>query len=629
MPIQILPPRLANQIAAGEVVERPASVVKELLENSLDAGATRIQIDIAKGGHQLIKIRDNGTGVAKEELTLALSRHATSKVSTLDDLEAITSMGFRGEALASISSVARLSFTSRTADQTEAWCAKAEGREMEVQLSPASHPQGTTVEVADLFFNTPARRRFLRTEKTEFTHIDEVVKRIALARKDVAITLTHNGKPVRQFRSGDSEAAISKRLQTVFGPSFLEGAIEVESVHHDMHLRGWIARPDSCRITNDYQYCYVNGRVMRDKLINHAIRQAYDERLGSDLHPVFLLYFDIDPRQVDVNVHPAKHEVRFHQSRLVHDYIYQVLHQALATSMQPELEQPSEAIPDTGLANSTVPGVSSAEGHSVAVAASYQNSYEPAPLRASESQPATGTGGYSSSYGASAGRGSHYGKPAVDSAAAAAYAELMHVPAEQRDVSSQIEPTPQNHEGSDSSNESDSRWLTLVKPHYLLLQEGEQLWLSNASRLLQTAHQAAIDQMLEAEVVSQPLLLPVSLVLSDLQLQAVQSHEAGLDKLGIKVAVKGHKLILRQIPARFRDCPWTQLLPVILDHLSAAESSAVETAMANGLQQCTNVGDLNELRKLCLPLAQGDISQYLTDRVQVDLSQSIKLLAKG
>ena len=241
MAIRILPPQLANQIAAGEVVERPASVVKELVENSLDAGATRIDIDIERGGEKLIRIRDNGCGIAKDELALALARHATSKIATLDDLEAIMSMGFRGEALASISSVSRLTFTSRTRDQNEAWQAYAEGREMAVTLKPAAHPAGSTVEVLDLFFNTPARRKFLRTEKTEFGHIDEVVRRIALSRFDVAINLTHNGKLMRQYRPVKAEDQQERRLGAICGTVFMQQALAVTWSHEELEIRGWVA----------------------------------------------------------------------------------------------------------------------------------------------------------------------------------------------------------------------------------------------------------------------------------------------------------------------------------------------------------------------------------------------------
>ncbi len=337
MPIQVLPPQLANQIAAGEVVERPASVVKELVENSLDAGATRIDIDIERGGAKLIRIRDNGSGIKKDELALALARHATSKIASLDDLEAIISLGFRGEALASISSVARLTLTSRTAEQQEAWQAYAEGRDQAVTVKPAAHPVGTTLEVLDLFYNTPARRKFMRTEKTEFGHIDEVVRRIALARFDVTINLNHNGKVIRQYRAVAQDGQRERRLGTICGAAFLEHALAIEWQHGDLTLRGWVADPlHTTPALAEIQYCYVNGRMMRDRLINHAIRQACEDKLGADQQPAFVLYLEIAPHQVDVNVHPAKHEVRFHQSRLVHDFIYQ----GVLSVLQQQLDAP-------------------------------------------------------------------------------------------------------------------------------------------------------------------------------------------------------------------------------------------------------------------------------------------------
>ena len=330
MPIRILPPLLANQIAAGEVVERPASVVKELVENSLDAGATRIDIELEKGGCKLIRIRDNGSGIPQADLALALARHATSKVSTLDDLEAICSLGFRGEALASISSVSRLALTSRTVEQAEAWQASVEGREMEVQVRPAAHPVGTTLEVVDLFFNTPARRKFLRSEKTEYGHIDELIRRLALSRFEVSFVLKHNGKLVRQYRSATDDAGRLNRVATACGSRFLTEGLAIRSEHLGLTLTGWLLPPaPTTESTPEIQYCYVNGRVMRDKLINHAIRQGYLEALGLECSPSFVLYLQLDPHQVDVNVHPAKHEVRFHESRLVHDFIVGVVRDAL------------------------------------------------------------------------------------------------------------------------------------------------------------------------------------------------------------------------------------------------------------------------------------------------------------
>ena len=307
MPIQILPTRLANQIAAGEVVERPASVVKELVENSLDSGATSIEIDIEKGGHKRILIRDNGSGIPRDELPLALSRHATSKIAKLDDLEAICSLGFRGEALASISSVARLSLSSKPKEQAQAWQAQCEGRDMQVQLNPVAHPDGSSVDVVDLFFNTPARRKFLKTEKTEFSHIDEVIRRIALSRFDVSFSLKHNGKLLRKYPAVKLQSTELKRLSSICGKEFAEQSIELNSQYQQFELKGWLAQPEQTKIQGDFQYFYVNGRMMRDRLINHAVRQAFEGLIASDSFPAYVLYLTLEPNQVDVNVHPAKH----------------------------------------------------------------------------------------------------------------------------------------------------------------------------------------------------------------------------------------------------------------------------------------------------------------------------------
>lgn len=357
MPIQLLPPQLANQIAAGEVVERPASVVKELVENSLDAGATDIDIAIEKGGSKKILLRDNGSGIAKDELALALSRHATSKIAVLADLERICSLGFRGEALASISSVSRLTLTSKPASQNSAWQACAEGREMNVKLQPAAHPDGTSIEVLDLFFNTPARRRFLRSDKTEFAHIDELVKRLALSRFDVSWQLHHNGISVRRLPAIRQPQDKQKRLAAVCGKQFAEQALWIETQYQQIALRGWILPAGACTMQSACQYSYVNGRMMRDKLLNHAIRQAYGDMLAAEQHPAFVLYLEVDPADVDVNVHPTKHEVRFQQARLVHDFVVSALTDALQQGAMPllvtapERQAPITAAPPTSSAS--------------------------------------------------------------------------------------------------------------------------------------------------------------------------------------------------------------------------------------------------------------------------------------
>ncbi|MDZ7853649.1 MAG: DNA mismatch repair endonuclease MutL [Halomonas sp.] len=328
--IQILDPRLANQISAGEVVERPASVVKELVENAIDAGSRRIEVELENGGARTIRVRDDGSGIGEADLPLALSRHATSKIVSLEELEEVASLGFRGEALASISSVARLELTSNTdEDPRSGWRVVAEGRRMEPRVTPAPHPRGTSVTVRDLFFNTPARRKFLRTEKTEFGHVEEAFRRQALSRFDIGWVLRHNHKTLHQLPPGDEPVARERRLQSLLGKAFLENALHLDLEVGGLRLSGWVGLPTHSRAQADQQYFFVNGRVVRDRLVAHAIRQAYRDVLFHGRHPVFVLYLEVDPRVVDVNVHPTKHEVRFRDGRMVHDFLFSSLHRAL------------------------------------------------------------------------------------------------------------------------------------------------------------------------------------------------------------------------------------------------------------------------------------------------------------
>jgi DNA mismatch repair protein MutL len=326
--IQILSPLLANQIAAGEVIERPASVVKELVENSIDAGATQIDIDIEQGGMRLIRVRDNGSGIHEEDLPLALDRHATSKIARTDDLNQIMTLGFRGEALASIGSVSRMAITSAQ-EKSAGHKVSVEG-DITSEAQPAAHPRGTTVEVRDLFFNTPARRKFMRTEKTEFGHIDELIKRIALSNFNVGFTLKHNQKLVRQYYPCESTDSSTERLSALTGKEFVEHALQIEANGAGMKIAGWVAQPTFSRSQADLQYFYVNGRMIRDKLVIHALKQAYQDVLYRDRHPAYILFLEVPPNLVDVNVHPTKHEVRFREGRVVHDFIFHAIHDALA-----------------------------------------------------------------------------------------------------------------------------------------------------------------------------------------------------------------------------------------------------------------------------------------------------------
>ncbi|MEO6227423.1 MAG: DNA mismatch repair endonuclease MutL [Thermomonas sp.] len=326
--IRQLPDTLINQIAAGEVVERPASVVKELVENALDAGARRIDIDLEEGGVRLIRIRDDGGGIAADELLLAVTRHATSKIASIDDLEAVATLGFRGEALPSVASVSRFSLTSRHQAAEHGAMLQVEGGRIG-QVAPQSHPTGTTVEVRDLFYNVPARRKFLRAERTELSHIEEWLRSLALARPDVELRVSHNGKPSRRWK-GESDLLSEVRLHEALGQEFARNALRVDHSGAGLRLHGWIAQPAYNRASTDQQYLYVNGRAVRDRNVAHAVRQAFSDVLFHGRHPAYVLFLELDPRGVDVNVHPAKHEVRFRESRLVHDFVYRMLHEALA-----------------------------------------------------------------------------------------------------------------------------------------------------------------------------------------------------------------------------------------------------------------------------------------------------------
>ena len=327
--IHVLSPRLSNQIAAGEVVERPASIVKELVENALDAGCTQIDIDCEAGGIGRIRIRDNGAGIRSNELPLALSRHATSKISALDDLEAVSTLGFRGEALASIASVTRLDLISAVEGEAGSMVS-VEGRDMSPSIEAFGHPRGTTVDVRDLFFNTPARRKFLKTEKTEFGHIDAVVSRQALSRFDVGFRLTHQGRVTRHLPPALSGSVQSERIANLLGRGFMDAALVVDSSATGLSLKGWACRATFNRAQADCQNVFVNGRVVRDKLVSHALRQAYRDVLFHGRHPCYLLYLELDPAQVDVNVHPTKHEVRFRDSRLIYDFLLRSVSRVLA-----------------------------------------------------------------------------------------------------------------------------------------------------------------------------------------------------------------------------------------------------------------------------------------------------------
>jgi len=595
MTIAILPARLANQIAAGEVVERPASVVKELVENSIDAGATTIRIDIEKGGAKRIRIIDNGKGIAKDELALALSRHATSKIKDLDDLEAISSLGFRGEALASISSVARLTLTSKPEAQESAWQANAEGRDMAVSVKPAAHPNGTTIDVSDLFFNTPARRKFLRTEKTEYAHIEEVIKRIALANFDISFVLTHNHKIIKQFRVANSTIQRSKRVAQVCGQKFIDNAIEVNCEHNGLHLHGWIAQPSYYRNQNDLSYSYVNERMMRDKLINHAIRQAYADLLPSDSFPAFVLFLQLDFREVDVNVHPAKHEVRFHQGRYVHDFIYSVCNRALkndldlnddnsrvdsstgeifsATSgeevhQQVDTQSASFITPLRANTDSVQQSDSSASYHSASNPAEYHN----------EGKNPRGSASFSRA------SGQHYSTK-IHPQASKAYSDLMTPLALDRQVTEpKLTPVADaiTTEASISALVSENEITDTTKilfwqaPHYLVFQQRETLRLLSVKKLDQILKLQVIKQRWHEKLVSQPLLLPIKISVSEKVATFVQINENQFQHIGMDIRqLNASTLQIRQFPALLRNKDISKSFDKLIKQLDVENSDDI------------------------------------------------------
>ena len=589
MRIQILPARLANQIAAGEVVERPASVVKELIENSLDAGASRIEVDIEKGGAKLIRIRDNGVGIAKEQLALALSRHATSKVSTLEDLECITSLGFRGEALASISSVARLTLTSKTAEQAEAWQAMAQGRDMEVKLMPASHPVGTSLEVCDLFFNTPARRKFMRSDKTEFSHIDELIRRIALSRFDVDWVLRHNGKQVRQYRAARLPSQQDKRLAAICGNAFMQSALKLDCEQHGVRLWGWLAAPHGARSQPDVQYTYVNGRMMRDKLLNHAVRQAYGERLPANSHGAFVLFLELEASEVDVNVHPAKHEVRFHQARLVHDFIYQVLAQALAQA--PQVLADSEDYVNSAAYSPAAPEPAVSAGvERSAAGLHYDGSAARSPLQDphfEQSPPEKREPSSSLCYQAPR---HGYGGGARDSSARERAPSNISARAWQgidgllTTLATSTPTAPSLAAGvtayspltaNELMRDADGAALQLVKERALVVWYQGQLWLCELNYARGYLDGRALLAVWEQGFTPQPLLLPIRISLDARQQQAVIEHQAQLQKLGLELKTgSGDTIILTRVPQPLRHADLARLFPELLNQLQEAITPA-------------------------------------------------------
>ncbi|ALR92649.1 DNA mismatch repair endonuclease MutL [Vibrio alginolyticus] len=607
MTIKILPARLANQIAAGEVVERPASVIKELVENSLDSGATRIDIDIEKGGAKLIRVRDNGKGIAKDELGLALSRHATSKIHTLDDLEAIMSLGFRGEALASISSVSRLTLTSRPAAQEEAWSAYSEGRDMQVKLKPAAHPIGTTVEVLDLFFNTPARRKFLRTEKTEFAHIDELLKRIALSRFDVTINVRHNGKIIRQYRAAKNQLQTEKRIAAVCGNAFVRHMLRIELEHQGLKLHGWITTPEGARQQSDLQYCYVNGRMMRDKLINHAIRQSYEMSLKPDQFAAYVLFIELDPHQVDVNVHPAKHEVRFHQARLVHDFIYQALTDALSQSAvidKPQVNESAfhrvEPTESEEIEHSPEPEKVQEPASSPVPERVYQaidstpaypgrSDYEVKPRNSGPSETSVREARVVESFKRNdwveskpAPKPSHskerHVEPAPTKQEVRAYHELLKTPEFEAQAVTPIAPQTITSHTSMPSITALGKALMVVDEQFVLMSSDSGAALVSLPRAEFYRVKGQLSPS-DGALKAQPLLVPLSIKLEAELVRLAQDYQQDLALLGIQLKARNeHALMVMGVPAPLRQQNLQNLVPDLLSYAQSCVNEGIAAA---------------------------------------------------
>ncbi|WPE29624.1 DNA mismatch repair protein MutL [Pseudomonas hunanensis] len=585
--IQLLSPRLANQIAAGEVVERPASVAKELLENSLDSGARRIDIEVEQGGVKLLKVRDDGSGISADDLPLALARHATSKIRELEDLEGVLSLGFRGEALASISSVARLTLTSRTASASEAWQVETEGRDMTPRVQPAAHPVGTSVEVRDLFFNTPARRKFLKAEKTEFDHLQEVIRRLALARFDVGFHLRHNGKSILSLHEAHDETARARRVGAICGPGFMEQALPIDVERNGLRLWGWVGLPTFSRSQADLQYFFVNGRAVRDKLVAHAVRQAYRDVLFNGRHPTFVLFLELEPNGVDVNVHPTKHEVRFREGRSVHDFLYGTLHRALA-DVRPEdqLAAPA-AVPElvrlTGqqagefgpqgemrlaspvLEQPRAPQQSFSNGGS---GAGYQYQYTPRPsqpLPAAEAQAV-----YREFY-----------KP-LETGAAPATA----LPESQGDI------PPLGYA------------LAQLKGIYILAENAVGLVLVD----MHAAHERIMYERLKVAMASeglsgQPLLVPETLALSQREADCAEEHAQWFQRLGFELQRLGPEtLAIRQIPALLKQAEANRLVQdVLADLMEYGTSDRIQAHLNELLGTMACHGAVRANRRLAIP----------------------------
>lgn len=580
MRIHALPTQLINQIAAGEVVERPASVVKELVENCFDAGATQVVIDVEQGGIQLIKIRDNGCGIEKEDLPLALSRHATSKIASLKDLEQVLSMGFRGEALPSISSVSRLVLISRVAEADCAWRVSADGREVDFNPQPDPHPPGTTIEVRDLFYNTPARRKFLKAEKTEFAHIETLIKRMALSRFDIGFMLQHNQREVLNFRPAVTQADQEQRVASICGTLFLENSVSIDYAASGLQLWGWVGLPTFSRSQQDMQYFYVNGRLIKDKLVAHAIKQAYQDVLYHGRHPVFVLYLTLDPTLVDVNAHPTKMEVRFREGRLVHDFLFSALHRCLgevrpSTQLaNPSITQTFEALAPLEMTDFT----SRAADHNITEAR----------LRSTGSAP-----GERASSGMKY-AAQHYQMPLPVEEQMASYAQLM--PDVHHD--SAVQPPSVNPEyplGQAIAHIHNIYILAETPTGVILVDAHAAHERVTYERLKQQFHQGT--------VASQPLLLPIKMQVSPQEADLAETESEVFSAFGFEINRSGPEtLVLRAAPALLGQSDFETLVrDVLADLLTHGISERVQAQHHAVLAKMACHGSVRAQRRLTLP----------------------------
>lgn len=550
-----LAPHVINQIAAGEVVERPASIVKELVENSIDAGATEITIDIKGGGIDHIIVQDNGHGIAKDDLNLALSSHSTSKIRSPEDLVEVSTLGFRGEALPSIAAVSRLTLISRERGAEYAYRVDGKGDDLGEEPMPASLLEGTRIEVRDLFFNVPARRKFLRTERTEYSHIETLVKRLALIRYDIAFTLIHNGREQFSLPRAETLEEQQNRIAAVFNQEFL-----AESFHFShtkkiplddydttrtLTIEGWLAKPTFFRNNNDWQYVYVNGRMVKDRLVAHAIRQAYRDVMYSDKHPVFVIYLTLDAAAVDVNAHPQKHEVRFRESRMVHDFLFSTLNHVIS---QPEVLEGHESLPVVAtLEDEDSKGLSSSASSASSIASSGQKgfsfgappakSYKPVNLYeaigASTERLTPLSGGVEEHYSVTAGSNGKLQSGGFN---------LAKLNSSQEDQATELDPdeAPLGYA------------LGQLHEAYILAENRQGLVLVD----MHAAHERIIYERFknaiatEEGIIRQALLIPKPIDVSSHEIALVEEFQKELQDLGLIIEVLSHNsIVVREVPA--------------------------------------------------------------------------------